>query len=743
MTSPSFHNSSPISSISSVTSINVSPSKSKRSSDVSLSLRRFSNSPKPKVKRLGKPIDGFNSSYVGFRPSDFRSIQDLSHLRHYVEAHSSSEQAVSVLESLDTMLKSIPIAGYENFEPDEKSSTINKLIEAYNFAWNEGTLQLKQINEEHAEIFVKIKNFYMFLLNEYPLLLTDYQKQVAELKNQCKEKDHEISILKKEIISINKINDEAREFIAGLRDEIIRLKNRKIFFKQELNDMTLQNDKLQEELTELRCKMAREIEIKNDIMALGDSGYLKNSPSFELQKEAEKEFVDAGINTDPFNFESESLSNSFIQSNKNHKSQIFTISAEAIENTAKAEPHSALRHVIYSFMINEEKNIDLKGKIDNNAEMKKFYWMFPKIISIMISGIQFEDSSHPFNSFEDLLICFLTHHYQTNYLIQQIFSSLIMSAQLLDGVSPVIHLFNKFAKCEYDFFVFRFFHTVLEFSICYATPDISSLAANDAITPEDTIITISKEKARFVFHACFPFKDPPNALNDGLNSKEISYWSFIELLIEEFMSSRSHFWSVLKNALLLSDCSDNTNISFSQFASFMGIIFPGIKQNVIKTQWKALLIREAASNSSRTNVLEFSSLTFLCASKDETINNVMNIVTAKDFSHLYYDMSSPMLDILAFIVNRLTYYIPTISVQVPEIQSEFEFQSFKIRDALFKCNISSAVSHYRYLLHKLDYLTVRNLTLITINKSLQSKDAEELIEHMKLREKVTGISSSN
>ena len=295
MSSQSLHSPSLNSSLTSLSSLSASSSKlngsPKRSSDVSSSIKRFSKTPKPKVKRFGKPIDGLSSSYVGFRPSDFRSVQDLSHLRHFIESHSSSEQAASILESLDTMLKSIPIDKYEKFEPDEKLGTIKKLIDAYNFAWNEGSLQLKQISEDHAEIFVKIKNFYMFLLDQYPQLLTDYQKQIASLKKQCEIKDHEINILKEEIVSINQKDNEVREFIAGLREEILRLKDRKTYFKQELNDITLKNDKLLEELTELRCKMAKEIEAQNEIIPLEEADYKSNATSFVLDKEKEKEYI--------------------------------------------------------------------------------------------------------------------------------------------------------------------------------------------------------------------------------------------------------------------------------------------------------------------------------------------------------------------------------------------------------------------------------------------------------------------
>ncbi|OHT09385.1 hypothetical protein TRFO_21705 [Tritrichomonas foetus] len=712
--------------------------------DSAKTFQKYSRTAKLKVKKTSKPIDGFADSYVGFRPPDFRSLHDLTHLRHFVEAHATPDQAISVLHSLETLLKAIPTDHYEESDPSEKYNIIMKLIDAYGFAWNEAVLQLRKISEEHAEVFSKIKTFYLFLVDEYPHILTDYQKQVAKLRKQCEKKDQHIEIIKKEILTFDQKDEETRQFIASLRDEIQRIKNRKTYFKQELNDMTLDNDRLKEELTELRCKIAKANELnQNKILLSQEDGLNESTENFLVKEENGVSLIDTG--TDPFELEFNATPAPYI---RGYRSSLFVnhevYDDDLVEIGKKIEPNSALRHVIYSFMVHEPVQPTKKMKIDPNAEMKKFFWIFPKILSLFISGVQFEDSKHPFNTFEELLLCFLTHHYQTSYLTQQMYSSLVQSAQLLDAVNPAIHLFNMFAKCEFDFYQFRFFHTILEFSLCYTSPEISTLVQKEGITADQSHIIISRAKAREVFTACFPFKETPNVLNDGPNNLDTPYWQFLELLIHEFDRCRTHFWAVLKNALLLSDCPDSNHITLSQFCNFMGLVFPRVPLQIVKNNWKALLVRDAASQNDelekkRYEMLEFSSLTYICTSKDDNINNVMKISTAKNFVARYYEMNAPMLEVISFIVSRMTYCIPNLSSNIPEIQADINELTLKIREALFMCNISNAVSIYRLLLHKLDLLQVRDFTTIIVNNESTIQETSALIEHLKLREKVTGI----
>lgn len=719
----------------------------KRIPDLTSSFHRYSKSAKLKIKKPSKPIESLTPSYVGFRPPDMKSINDLSHLRLFVEAHPSHDQAESVLENLNQMLKKIPTDGYESFDPNKKYETIQKLLDAYSFAWNEATLQLKQISEEHAEIFAKIKSFYLFLLQDYPQLLVDYQQQIAKLKTQSLEKEQHISILKKDFEQFSKKDNEAREFIASLRDEINRLKERKKYFKQELNEMTLKNDRLQEELTETRCKFAKEIQNGQGQIKLDDINSFAKSIESLVPREPMVALIDVGTNTGPMKIVQSNiqLEENLTLSTKNYSTERFNLTTDA---QSSVDPNGSLRHLIFNFMISEAANIEGPLSIDPNIELKKFHWLYPKIISLLISGIQIEDPHHPFTSFQELFMTFLSHHYHTTFLIQTTYASIVQSTHIYDEVDPAIHLFNKFVKCDYDFFVFRFFHTMLEFTACYTTPDLSSLVTKEGIGPEESKIMILKENARNTFNACFPLQQIPDLLNDGPNNINNSYWEFMEILIQEFETSRNHFWAVLKNALLLSDCPDITHISFQQFSSFMGIIFPGITSTEIKSHWKQLVIREAASEKenstkkqSNIDLIEFTSLTFLCASKDENILNIMSIQPVRNFVKIYYDLNSPMLDVLTFVVNRLTYYIPALMNAVPESISDFEKIALNIRDSLFECDVSKALGYYRFLLSKLDYIHVTNFSNIVINHETTPKDMEELIEHIKLREKVAGITS--
>ena len=342
-----------------------------------------------------------------------------------------------------------------------------------------------------------------------------------------------------------------------------------------------------------------------------------------------------------------------------------------------------------------------------------------------------------------MLIQFLMHHYQTKALTQKIYSKLVHSANLLDGVNLAIHLFNLFLNGSYDFFQFKFFYSILEFSSSYLQSSLSSLIDKDGVSPDDANPFLSKINARSIFLVCFPTRSIPEALNDHPNSQDIHFWNYLELLINEFSLCRNHLWSVVKNALILSECSDLNHITFNQFSYFMGIIFPKISLDMVKDDWNNLIGREASIQTDpsliRRDTISLTSLHYICTSKDENILNVMAITTIKNFVPTFYEMGNSMLEIVSFLVNRLTYYIPVIKFEDPNDQNEIDKLSLKIRDALFKCDISEGLAKYRLLLHNVDNFSMKLVSNVEItNKSLHEYTVA-LLQNLKLREKLTGL----
>lgn len=696
-----------------------------------------------KTSRVRKKTlkEGMSPNYVGFMPPDMRTVNDLHHLRNAVETHSIDEKAVSIIQNLDKMVSNIPIDKYERGDAGTKLDILTQLLDAYNFAWNEASVQTKEISEKHASIFVKIRSFYVSLLEQYPKLLGQYQRELVQLKKSNSEKDQHIAAILQDVQLRESKTENLREFIAGLEEEIARIKGRKDYFKEEYNVKVLECEQLETEITDLKCEVSKVLEQSKSKMSLEDlRSDLTGAHEMLVLRADDVEHIDIG--TDPVAQSTRDIQ--YVSFSSGSRSQsINDLAGISSTNSEMPSEHSTLRHVVFGFMVTEPEEHEFVFQQDPNIELKKFYWLFPKICSLFVSGLQFEERQNPFKSFDQMLSVFLTHHYQTKMLTHNVRIAMIQSSLLMEAQNPAIRIFNKFVRHEFDFYQFRFFHTALEYSICYATPQLSSLVGRDMISVEEAIVTIPKVRAREVFLAIFPFNKVPGSLNDGANSKETSFWDFMELLISEFDKTRKHFWSVLKNALILSDAVDINNIMYKQFSQFMGLIFLRIDTESVKEHWRELLRMKASSTTDRhvCDTLDFRSITHLCASRDEYMMNVMQISTMSGFAQTYFDLNASVINAVRFIVDRLTQYIPSLAAQVPMIQEEFNLSCLLIREALFMCDIGKAFGNYRLLLHKLDYLTVKDTESIDVSNRATSLEIEQLLDHMKRRETVVGINT--
>ena len=352
---------------------------------------RFSRLSKFNVKPSN--IDGFTQRYVGLRPPDFRTPADLKHLENFMEAHAGPTRAESILENLDYLLRKIPSEKYNDAGPAEKLEIIQKLNDAYTFAWNEACEQLYKISKEHAEVFVKIKKFFVFLIEEYPQVLKEYQNQIDVLKDDVSEKQQHLDVLTNELQSYSEKEIEASKFIASLRDEIKHIKKRKKYFKQGVNKVVLQNEKLQDEITELRCDISKLKENFKEQMRLNEVNFdhiFESTHDFIATPQPKIEMVDIG--TDALELHYTPVAK-VVQKDK--------IKATIIEEEEPDLPfdfskpfdkNSGLRHILYGFMIEKPVEFSPQMKVDLNPEMKKFCWVFPKILSLFLSGFQFEDS---------------------------------------------------------------------------------------------------------------------------------------------------------------------------------------------------------------------------------------------------------------------------------------------------------------------------------------------------------------
>lgn len=674
------------------------------------------------------------------------SQYNLKHFRNIVESKTSRDKIISVYETLKELLKNIPLDTYSKSTPTQKLMLIKECTEAYNFAWNEATLQLKGISEDYALFFIKTRNFYLSLVDKYPELMNEFQAEVDRLIQICEEKDQIINITGNEIEQLHNKLSSINQYIATIQSELVGVRAEKEEYKKKNNNLLLEIENLKMDVTELKCQLVK---------SKDESGKVKREEKIKLEESlsfcSEVDHVDTGVDSVVMSFtrnihpgEGNGGSMTFINQNNSGK-------------TSKSNLHKDISDTEYGFVYNDETELDLKFaplrhtifkfaiklppaeehiKLGVDGEFKRFFWLFPKVCSILVNGLANENPKQPFTSFDKLCYSFFSEQYKTEFLTQQIFASVVATAHLLEQSNTGIKLFNKFIRCEYDFAQYRFTSSVTEFSLCYSCPNISELIVKEFLSPEDVVCTISRENAKLVHEAVFPFYKLPEEFE---NQQNIDFWVFQDYLILTFDKARRHLWAIAKNALLLSDCTDVNNITLTNFTQAMCITLPEVPHTDIESLWETLVVREKAINNHHSGCLSFDSIVFLFTSKDAFIHRIMKIKTHPNFEKIFFNWNVSTLEILSFIVKRITNHIPLLTEYIPVDENILREINEKIRVSLFLADLSGAACHYRKLLYIIDEFFVNDFSNIHITNQSTMEQVQALTDHLIQRERVVGI----
>ena len=691
-----------------------------------------------------RQIDVRSKNVVGFKNGGIKTPQDLTIFRQTIVSKTKQVQAKSIMDELNERLKIIPIRKYESCEPSKKYEIILQLLDAYKFAWNEASTQMRDISREHGRVFAKLKEFFMTLIDKYPALIQEFEQQVETLVEENKKKDQEIGLLKDEIKQEVERVEATKKYILDLQNEIERLKGRKVHYKEAVNNASLQVEQSSNVITDLRLQLQKMKEENERLKVPIDEDLLLKSSSL-LGRSVET----CDIGTDPIATDitftvPRSESANFSPNKLRRKNTLKRVeSVDRMINfdipIVPDDKNVPLRHTVFSFIDTEPKDaVPMNSSSGPDPEYKKFYWVFPKVCSIFINSLSFEDTKHPYTSFAQIVQGYINKLYKTAFLSQKMVISLVETANFMSEQSSCIALFNKFSSGEYDFPTFRFCSAMIEFSIIYTHPDIADLVANEFITPEESVITISPDDAVNVHQAIFPFWQPCNELTD--TDEPIDFWVFLDILIQEFLKARKHVLAFIKHGLLISGSTDIQHITYKNFTQFVSIAFPEVQHNNLKTEWKELVVQYKALGKPEGDTIDQECMKYYCTSKDSTIMTMMRTNTVRNFAQIYFDWNTSMLEVLDFMVKRLTLYLPAIKKHVTKHQIELEEAQSDIRNSLFMGDLSSAIGFYRRLLHILDSDAVNDFTTVSVTNTTPSSEITQLLKHMMTREYVVGIS---
>jgi hypothetical protein len=188
----------------------------------------------------------------------------------------------------------------------------------------------------------------------------------------------------------------------------------------------------------------------------------------------------------------------------------------------------------------------------------------------------------------------------------------------------------------------------------------------------------------------------------------------------------------------LSDCPDFDHITYGPFCSFIGVTFAGFDSRDMKTLWNGLVTRNRALER-MSDYLDFSSITFLVTETEQLFFGVMRIFVPANFNQVFADLNAPVISAVKYVVQRLVHWIPVIGKGLPDSKNVLIRARDSIRECLFRCDVSSALEHYRLMLHLIDGMLVRRFGGIRVSNSSSAAEIEGLLQHFLDKEKAIGL----
>jgi hypothetical protein len=553
------------------------------------------------------------------------------------------------------------------------------------------------------------------------------------------QKDQHIEKLKDQIRDLEDKITASGNLMTGLKRKMKHIHERKEHFKNVWNQQVLESEKLSAKITDIRCEMAQ----------LADELQRSQNPREVQQKpQTSQSYQDIAIDTSDLVRVSGTG-----HKRRRTKESLPMVSTELPTETSSSSPtspipeevpsfvnirsvDSALRQVVYELMQCPASQPQTQLPLDQRAEFKKFFWVYPKILSIFVNGLTTENPLAPFPDFEAVVMDSMTKLYQTRYLTGQMIQSLVQSSQILDAMDPLIALFNIFIHNEYDMLQYRFFVVLLDHSLGFTTPSLPLLIQTETLTAADTNLTIPVARAQQIYLDLFPFENEISGIFE--ESEIILFCEFIHLCIKKFDACRNHLWHVVKSGFCLSDCSDVSHISRSHFFSFIALTLPDCKSAEIRQLWTEISIRNRATGNDHP-WLTFLDITFLVTHREAFFFAIMRIKTSPNFTAAFFDLDASMLKALAFIMNRLVYSVPALESQIVEVKVKIMTLAATLRGCLFMCDISGAFLQYRTMLHVVDGELVADGRTVMVSNRSAAAEVEALLGHFLDREKAIGL----
>jgi hypothetical protein len=388
----------------------------------------------------------------------------------------------------------------------------------------------------------------------------------------------------------------------------------------------------------------------------------------------------------------------------------------------------------FSFVITREKEY----------ETKSLTWTLRQIVYILRNGFEVDCLAEPRIEFLEVITRILARSGKNQQIVERIRGNMFHSLLQHRENSNTVQFFMMFMSGDYTIADFRFFNMFFSFAFNCLYPSVDQALENPDLKDDFDLFFIHRGYAEPIaqtfLRTSFPAATLHNMHKHPDYTELVPFWALSREMISLFQEVHRRFHRQVHNILRLVGCADaESSISKEVFFEFIRVVDPCAVAVQIKELWSKMQLL-CAMNEGQT-VLAYDMYIKFCGQDPILPRLIVEMPYHPHFVTASSSLAEPGVVLLHFLRKRFTEFLPQYMEGLPE-ETRHYLQNYvkKMRNAFLKCDASTVLMAYRYILQYVDLKGSEEMPYEIITPTVTSEDVSRMINHLMMRECLATLS---
>jgi hypothetical protein len=304
-------------------------------------------------------------------------------------------------------------------------------------------------------------------------------------------------------------------------------------------------------------------------------------------------------------------------------------------------------------------------------------------------------------------------------------------------------LFHQFLVREFTIIDFEFFNLIFGPLSELIYPPIKSTLSDPNVEPETAQFFIHVDLVRKFVSEIFVGEEKhlnivelQRETGNSPHPDLVDFFAFASQVMVTFRATHRRFHAQVKNLLALVFWDPSVPMTEKIFRQVFVLVDPVKNKDWFRKLWERFKSETNLSASGRSaQPLTAQMFIRFCSDFPMVADGILRLPYLHDFNVRIEHLPFTVSGLITFIVKRYTEVVYAVYQEVPpDMKDTLEGPMLTIRNALIRCDLSTALHGYRKFLQQVDVLMTQERPFFELPSDLASTDADNIMMRLSARE---------